>query len=515
MKMCVDPDKIYDLCYDLCIVGGGINGAGIARDAAMRGLSVLLLEAQDLAGATSSASTKLIHGGLRYLEHYEFKLVREALKERETLLNLAPHIIWPMQFVLPHDRSQRPAWLIRMGLFLYDNLAKRKKLRPSKGVNLSIEPYGEALDDRYKKGFSYSDCWVEDARLVVLNAMDARKNGADILTRTACTNIAPNGDCWNIQMRDLRNNRDHTARAKRVINAGGPWVRNILNGSNLVTEDTPNIRLVQGSHIVVKKLYEGAHSYILQQADGRIVFAIPYEHNYTLIGTTDQDYHGDPTNVAITDAEVSYLCNAINTSFKSQITAADVIWSYSGVRPLMDDGEDAASAVTRDYKVILDHFGDDDLPVLSVFGGKITTYRTLAKEALDTLLEKEGLHLPCKTNAAPLPGGDIDNADFERFAREKCDQYDYLPDAYITRLCRAYGTNIAKILNGVNSKRNMGKHYGENIYRREIKYLVEHEWAETLDDILLRRSKLGLHLNAKTIKNIEDDLPKLLRDINT
>lgn len=393
--------------YDLCVIGGGINGAGIARDAAGRGLSVLLVEAQDLAGATSSASTKLIHGGLRYLEHFEFRLVHDALKERETLLSMAPHIIRPMRFIMPHNPDLRPVWMIRLGLFLYDHLAGRKKLARSKGLNLHKDPVGAPLRSNYMQGFSYADCWVEDARLVVLNAKDAEERGATILTRTACTNLETTGDGqWAVHLQDIRTRRPYCIKARQVVNAAGPWVRGFLDNSGLAQEDTPDVRLVKGSHIVVRRFFEGDHAYILQQPDKRIVFAIPYEKHYTLIGTTDVDYEGDPSNPVISDEETAYLCDAVNRYFKTPVVPGDVIWSYSGVRPLIKDGHEDASSVTRDYKLVReDRFGP---PLLSVFGGKITTYRVLAEEAVDMITDN-----PAWTKGAPLPGGDIENGDID------------------------------------------------------------------------------------------------------
>ena len=342
--------------YDLCVIGGGINGVGIARDAAGRGLKVLLVEAQDLASATSSASTKLVHGGLRYLEHYEFKLVQESLHERETLLKAAPHIIWPLRFVLPHHSALRPIWLIRLGLFLYDFLAGRRKLKKSEAVDFNVSKLGDPLKDSYSKGFEYSDCWVEDSRLVVLNAVDAYERGADVMPRTACVGLNANNDknSWTVFLQNTMNGDEFQITAKTVANAAGPWVRKMLEGSDLVKEQdgTPHVRLVQGSHIVVPKLYEGDHPYILQQPDGRIVFTISYETDYTLIGTTDHKFEGDPSAAQITETEIDYLCVAVNDSFKKQITPEDIVWTYSGVRSLVDDGKENASKVTRDYKLI-------------------------------------------------------------------------------------------------------------------------------------------------------------------
>lgn len=490
--------------YDLCIIGGGINGAGIARDAAMRGLSVALLEAGDLAGATSSSSTKLIHGGLRYLEYYEFGLVRHALQERERLLNMAPHIIWPLQFILPHDQHQRPAWMIRLGLFLYDHLAKRKKLPGSKSVSFASGAYGAPLTDTYKKGFSYADCWVEDARLVVLNAMSARDHGADIMTRTACRNLEPTAEKdWLVHIENTRNKNTSTIRAKKIVNAAGPWVRDILDHSHLAHETTPHIRLVQGSHIIVPRLYDGDHAYILQQKDSRIVFAIPYEQDFTLIGTTDKEVHDDAANPSITDSEVTYLLGAIKASFKKTVTKDDIVWTYAGVRPLIDDGAADAKAVTRDYKLIKDiHHG---APILSVFGGKITTYRVLANDALDALYDGEEIP-SCRTADEPLPGGDIPNADITAYRKAQAEKYPWMPPHALQRLITAYGCNIDHILDGAQSLADLGRHFGDHIYEAELQYLIRHEWVETIDDLLWRRSKLGLHISEDTIRNIKNYL---------
>lgn len=483
--------------YDLCVIGGGINGAGIARDAAGRGLSVLLVEAQDLAAATSSASTKLIHGGLRYLEHFEFGLVRAALKERETLMGMAPHIIWPLRFILPHEKNLRPAWLIRLGLFIYDHLGGRKKLEACKSINFKTHETGKSLKDSYIKGFSYSDCWVNDARMVVLNAQDARERGAVILTRTACVKLEVQAGKWLVHLQNEREQR--IIKAKTVINAAGPWVRALLDHSNLSTPHTPQIRLVKGSHIVVNKLFEGEHAYILQQPDKRIIFAIPYEHHYTLIGTTDVDYDGDPEKAHISDEEVQYLCDAINRSFNKQITPGKIIWSYSGVRPLIKDEHQDASSVTRDYKLVLDE--GHGAPILSVFGGKITTYRVLAEKAVDMVSEKPGW-----TKNTPLPGGDIEDGDLYKFIRDKNEQYPFLPPALLERYVTTYGTRMDMIIGNATELSGLGRHLGEHIYENEIRYLIEHEWAITLEDILLRRTKLGLYISENTIKALESYL---------
>lgn len=506
--------------YDLCVIGGGINGVGIARDAAGRGLNVLLVEAQDLASATSSASTKLVHGGLRYLEHYEFKLVRESLNERETLLNAAPHIIWPLKFVLPHDKHLRPYWMIKAGLLLYDLLGGRKKLSRSDALDFATDPLADPLNDKYARGFSYSDCWVEDARLVTLNAMDAKERGATILPRTACTFLAPTQDKkgWQVHLNDALTGDAFQITAAMVVNAAGPWVRGLLDGSNL-TPDTqeipdyvPKVRLVQGSHIVVPKLYDGDHTYILQQEDGRIIFTIPYEYNYTLIGTTDKPYEGDASQVEISEEEIDYLCNAVNASLKKQIIPEDIVWTYSGVRSLVDDGNSNASKVTRDYKLYMDErFGP---PILSVFGGKITTYRALAEHAVDrvaTFYPKR--KIMAWTDKATLPGGDIPNGDFDAFIKAQKARYTFMPDTLIYRYARAYGTRMAVIMDGVNKMSDLGQDFGSGVHEAEILYLLRHEFAYDLNDILWRRSKLGLHISEETLKALEKAMPDLIETL--
>lgn len=498
--------------YDLLIIGGGVNGAGIARDAAGRGMAVLLVEAQDLAAATSSASTKLIHGGLRYLEYYEFHLVHAALREREVLLRLAPHIIWPLDFVLPYYPQLRPAWLVRMGLYLYDFLGGKSSLKKSTALNLRHHAAGQPLQDRYKKGFRYADCGVYDSRLVVLNALDAAELGAHISTHTACTGLRVVDGRWQAELRDVDTNQMLTVTANMVVNAAGPWVHTVLDGNRLTRDKvTPKIRLVKGSHIIVPKLFDGEQAYILQQPDRRIVFAIPYEGKFTLIGTTDIDYSGDPARPEITIVEQKYLCDAVNLYFKNQITPDDVVYSYSGVRPLMDDGKGKASEVTRDYHLEFEEsFG---APLLSVFGGKITTYRRLAEEAVNRLVphwlernhDNPSSTLPqtAWTAGVPLPGGDILNGDFEEFLREQEQRYAFLPPALVERYARAYGTRMDRMLDGAVDLDSMGRHFGDDIYLAEIEYLRSKEWAKTADDILWRRSKLGLHISANTKAQLE------------
>lgn len=512
--------------YDICVIGGGINGVGIARDAAGRGLSVLLVEAQDLAGATSSASTKLIHGGLRYLESYEFKLVRESLREREILLKAAPHIIWPLRFVLPHDKHLRPAWLIRMGLFLYDTLSGRKKLAGSESLDFATNPLADPLKDKYARGFAYSDCWVEDARLVVLNAMDARENGAVILPSTACVHLHPvhnekqKKKHWQIFLQDMHTGDEFQVTSKIVVNAAGPWVRGLLDSSKL-TPDTkenpdfvPHVRLVKGSHIIVPKLYDGTHPYILQQEDGRIIFTIPYEHKFTLIGTTDVPFEGNASEVHIEEAEINYLCAAVNASFKKQITPQDIVWTYSGVRSLVDDGKKSASKVTRDYKLYMDErFGP---AILSVFGGKLTTYRALAEHAVDklsTFYPKR--KLMAWTEKGILPGGDIAKGDFEVFIKKQAARYTFLPADLLRRYARAYGTRMEVLLEGVNKVKDLGQDFGGQVFEAEIRYLITHEFAQDLDDILWRRSKLGLHISAEPLGALTKSFPEIYQDVTT
>jgi glycerol-3-phosphate dehydrogenase len=477
---------------DLLVVGGGINGAGIARDAAGRGLKVVLCEQGDLGGATSSSSTKLIHGGLRYLEYYEFRLVREALMEREVLLRAAPHIIWPLRFVLPHDSSQRPAWMIRLGLFLYDHLGGRKMLPASRGLNLRRDPAGRGLADRFTKAFEYSDCWVEDARLVVLNAMDAVERGAEVLTRTRCTAARRVDGQWEATLVPAGGGPERRVRARALVNAAGPWVMNVLG--RVAGANRPlSLRLVKGSHIVVPRLFEGAKAYIFQNEDRRIVFAIPYERDYTLIGTTDIAYDGDPASVEITADEIDYLCRAVSRYCDEPVRPEDVVWTYSGVRPLFDDKNQSASAVTRDYVFDLDD-ADGQAPLLSIFGGKITTYRRLAEHAMEKLGPLLGSREGPWTAQATLPGGDIPFADFESYYDDLRVRYHWVPADLLRRWLRAYGTRVERLIGGVRDIQGLGEDFGGGLYEAEADYLVRDEWALSAADILWRRSKLGLHV---------------------
>jgi glycerol-3-phosphate dehydrogenase len=486
---------------DLLVVGGGINGAGIARDAAGRGLSVMLVEQDDLASHTSSASTKLIHGGLRYLEYGEFRLVREALIERERLLAIAPHIIWPLEFVLPQAQSPRPAWMVRLGLFLYDHLGGRKRLPATQTIHVSRDPRGRGLKPGAgDRAFVYADCWVEDSRLVVLNARDAASRGAAIHTRTRLTAAVRDGATWRATIEHAAGPRTVTARA--LVNAAGPWVADILSKVPGAHHDR-GVRLIKGSHIVLPRLYEGDHALMLQNPDRRIVFAIPYERDFTLIGTTDEPWHGPPGRATIDAAETAYLCDTVNRYFTRTIAPADVVWSYSGIRPLYDDHAADASAVTRDYVLDLDA-EDGQPPLLSVFGGKITTYRKLAEHALEKLGPTFPNAREAWTAKQPLPGGDF--TDFDALLAESIAKRPGLPPSLLHRLARAYGTDTATLLGDAEDVSALGQHFGGDLYVREVDYLVAREWAQTAEDILYRRSKLGLHVPTGTAEALDEYL---------
>ncbi|HEM7809986.1 glycerol-3-phosphate dehydrogenase [Burkholderia multivorans] len=482
--------------YDLLVVGGGINGAGIARDAAGRGLSVLLCEQDDLASHTSSASTKLIHGGLRYLEYKEFGLVRKALQERETLLRAAPHIMWPLRFVMPHMPNLRPAWLIRIGLFLYDHLAKRELLPGSRGIDMRRHAAGAPLVDSIRRGFVYSDGWVDDARLVVLNALDAKERGAEILTRTKLVSAERRSDEWEARLQQP-DGAIRVVRARAIANAAGPWVGDVLHGA-LGRGAHHSVRLVKGSHIVTRRLFDHDHAYIFQNPDKRIIFAIPYERDFTLIGTTDVEYTSDPARVAIDRDETQYLCDSINRYFKRKISPADVHWTYSGVRPLLEDENAAnASAVTRDYRLEMDD--GEGAPLLSVFGGKITTFRKLAEEAGDMLCRALDRDAPAWTAGAPLPGGDIANAKFDAFADAFAKRHRWLPAPLARRYARAYGTRAARVVGDAQSLADLGAEIVPGLFEAELRYLRDTEWATCAQDVLWRRSKLGLHVAPGTL----------------
>ncbi len=478
--------------YDLVVIGGGINGAGIARDAAGRGLSVLLVEQDDLARATSSASSKLIHGGLRYLELYEFRLVREALAEREVLLSMAPHIIWPLAFTLPHAPSLRPAWMIRAGLFLYDHLGGRRRLPGSRGVDLRRTPYGAGLRSDLRRGFVYSDCWVDDARLVVLNARDAADRGADIRTRTECIAARRAGPVWEVRLRDRRDGSETEVGGRVLVNAAGPWADRVA-GQVMGGNRTPPLRHIKGSHIVVPRLHDGDHALILQNGDRRVVFVIPYEHHFSLIGTTDVAAAGDPGAVTASAEEIAYLCAAVSGYLARPVTPADVVWTYAGVRPLYDDGTANPSAVTRDYVLQLDA-GEGGPPALHVFGGKITTYRRLAEHAMEKLAAVLPAVKPAWTAGAALPGGAIEDGDFDRFCAGLARRYPGIDAAWLRRLARRHGTLALDVLGDARVEADLGRHFGAGLYAREIDRLRRAEWAETADDVLWRRTKEGLHL---------------------
>ncbi len=480
---------------DLLVVGGGVNGAGIAADAAGRGLDVVLAEQDDLAGATSSASSKLVHGGLRYLEHYEFRLVREALSEREVLLAKAPHIIRPLKFVLPHLPGMRPAWMLRLGLFLYDHLGRRTRLGNSSGIDLRRDPAGEPLAASLTRGFTYYDCWVDDARLVVLNAMQAAGKGARVLTRHRLLEARRYGGGWQARLLDRRGGREVTVAARALVNATGPWVEATLDGA-LGTPGRRKVRLVKGSHIVVSRLYSGDHAYILQHGDGRVVFVLPYEQVFSLIGTTDLGFDGDPAAAAITADETAYLTAAVGDYFKTRIGPEDVVWSYAGVRPLHDDEAENPSAVTRDYVLELDtDSADGAAPLLSIYGGKITTYRRLAEQAVDHLERFFPGIGPPWTEAAVLPGGDFPNGDFATLLADLGARYPGLSRDYLASLARRHGSLATAVLGDALDIRDLGTDFGAGLHAREIDYLVANEWAVTADDILWRRSKCGLHMN--------------------
>ena len=486
--------------FDIAIIGGGINGAGIARDAAGRGYKVLLVEKDDLASHTSSASSKLIHGGLRYLEYYEFKLVREALNEREVLLNIAPHIIWPLRFVLPHHPSMRPAWMIRAGLMLYDSLGKRKKLPGSRGVNFQHHDSAEPLKKKYKKGFAYSDCWVQDARLVVLNAMDARENGAQVFTHTKCLSAQQADGSWQIELSN-KAGEQFSVNAKFLVNAAGPWVSEFLQVQANIKHDH-TIRLVSGGHIVVEKIFNHDKAYIFQNKDNRIVFAIPYENDYTLIGTTELEVE-HASKQSISDHEINYLCDCVNQYFDRQISKQDVVWHYSGVRPLLEDGSDDATSATREY--VLDLI-EQPAPCLSVFGGKITTYRSLAENALAKIdLYFGNSDQPWTANKA-LPGGDMENADFESYLDAFVQERPWLPENLAWHYVRNYGTRAQTICDATTHLDDLGQEFGQGLYQREVDYLIKYEWANCADDILWRRTKWGLHTTVQTQEKLANYL---------
>ncbi len=518
-----DMDQKNTQVTDLFIIGGGINGCGIARDAAGRGLTVTLAEMHDLASATSSSSTKLFHGGLRYLEYFEFRLVREALIERETLLRAMPHISWPMRFVLPYHkdmrfdsetptsrllsffmpwmRGRRPAWLIRLGLFLYDNLGGRKILPGTSSLNLASSPEGTPLQDKFQTAYEYSDCWVEDSRLVVLNARDAEARGANILVQTEVLSAKRIEGLWEITIRDRESDETRVVWSKMLINAGGPWVGDIIQ-TKIHVNSREGVRLVRGSHIVTPRLFDHEKCYFFQGEDGRIIFAIPYERDYTLIGTTDQE-HADPSEPPIcTEAEQDYLCAFASKYFKKPVTRDQIVWTYSGVRPLYDDGASSATAATRDYTLKVDSTGG--APVLNVFGGKITTYRRLAEHALEKVANHfPDLHGPWTAGVA-LPGGDFPVDGVQDLVAGLEADYAFLDRAWAERLVRAYGTEARVILGDANSDKALGENFGASLTARELEWLMDKEYARKAEDVVWRRNKLGLKLSAEQIAHIDE-----------
>ena len=459
----------------------------------------MLCERDDMASHTSSASTKLIHGGLRYLEYYEFSLVRKALHEREVLLRAAPHIIWPLRFVMPHDKTMRPAWFIRLGLFFYDNLARRELLPGCEGIALNQHPAGVPLKAGYSKAFVYSDAWVMDARLTVLNAVDAKARGARIAVRTELVAARRKADYWELDVQNAQGERE-TVTARLLVNAAGPWVSQILK--DVIKVDVhKSVRLVKGSHMVVPKMFDHDHAYIFQNPDKRIIFAIPYEQDFTLIGTTDLEYKGDPRKVEIDASEVDYLCQMASRYFKKTITPKEVVWSYSGVRPLLDDASGNASSVTRDYALELD---TSAAPILSIFGGKLTTYRKLAEEVVEKIQPLLGNTQPTWTAHQSLPGGDIERADFKGFFEKLCTRYPSIPSGLLERLARHYGTRVDKILGQAKSVNDLGEQILPGLYEAEVRYLLAEEFAATAEDILWRRTKLGLHLPADAQARLDE-----------
>ena len=478
--------------YDLLVVGGGVNGAGIARDAAGRGRRVLLVEAADLAGATSSRSSKLIHGGLRYLEQYAFRLVRESLQEREVLLASAPHLVTPLRFVLPHHSGLRPAWMLRAGLFLYDHIGGRRSLPGTRTVHLHDDPAGAPLRSELATGFEYSDCWVDDARLVALLAVDARERGAEVLTRTRLESARREGAVWRAEIVAEDGGR-RTVVARALVNAAGPWVDKVLASTGKNRPSEHHVRLVKGSHVVLPRLYDGPQCYTLQGGDGRVVFTIPYEGDFTLVGTTDVPFDGDPSRVEASDDEAAYLCGLLGDYFAAPVSPSDMVWSYAGVRPLADSGEANASAVTRDYVFDLDA-PEGAAPLLSIFGGKLTTFRKLAEHALGDLERVMADPRPAWTARAKLPGGDLPSGDFARFQAEAARRWPWLPEVTLARLCRAYGTRIDRVLGDARSAADLGRDFGAGLTEAEVAYLRAEEWARSPEDVLWRRSKLGLHM---------------------
>ncbi|CAM3579545.1 glycerol-3-phosphate dehydrogenase [Parendozoicomonas haliclonae] len=487
--------------YDLVIIGGGINGTGIARDAAGRGLKVLLCEQNDLASATSSASSKLIHGGLRYLEHYEFRLVREALKEREVLLANAPHLVKPMRFRLPHEPHLRPAWMIRAGLFLYDTLARRETLPGSRGIKLNGQ---SPLKPAFTKAFEYSDCWTDDARLVITNAISARELGAEVCPRTRCIAAQRGDESWEVQLQDQHNGENRSIRCKALVNASGPWVARFIEES-LQTKPEYGIRMIKGSHIVVPALYDSDEAYILQNQDKRIVFVIPWEGRWSMIGTTDVEYEGDPSRVEPSASEEEYLLDIANRHFKTQNTREDIVWGFAGVRPLCNDESNDPSAITRDYTLTISET-TESLPLLNVFGGKLTTFRKLAESAMEHLRPWFPDLSENWTENAVMPGGQISSQ--KEYSEELQATYSWLPPEMSQRFASSYGELSHQFLSGCQTLNDMGEDFGNGLYQAEVDYLRSNEWAEAADDILWRRSKTGIGLTAQNKERLDNYLQK-------
>lgn len=487
----------YNAPYDLAVIGGGINGCGIARDAAGRGLSTYLCERDDLASATSSASTKLIHGGLRYLEHMQFRLVRESLAERDVLLRSAPHLVRPLSFILPWAPGLRPYWILRFGLFLYDFLGQRQFLPASRALDLRVDPSGVPLLPAFQKGFEYADCWVDDARLVILNARDAAERGAVIDSGTRCIRARRDAGRWCLTVVSRDSSREYDIWAKVLVNASGPWVNdvmaNVIDGASSHAGPREKVRLVRGSHIVVPKQFSHEKAYILQHTDRRVIFALPFEDDFTLIGTTDLDYSGDPSDACCSGEETAYLCAAVSRYFRYSVCSSDVVWTYSGVRPLYDDGASASHAVTRDYVLRVER-PSDSTPVLHVFGGKITTYRKLAESALERLREFFPGLGPSWTEDSCLPGGDFDPVDFDRHIADLLRAYPFLDVRQAHRLFSAYGTCVNDLLGDASCFSDLGEAFGAGLTVREVQWMIQHEWARSADDVLWRRSRLGLRV---------------------
>ncbi len=480
------------LHYDLCVIGGGINGAAIARDASGRGLSVLLVEAQDFAGATSSASTKLIHGGLRYLEQFDFGLVKKSLKEREILLKSAPNLIWPIRCVIPKSEFvKRPAWMVKLGLFFYDRLGGRSILPRSASIDRVSENYMDPLKSDYTEGFVYSDCWCDDTRLVIMNVVDAAERGAKVLNYTKCTGIEECDGRWDVTLSDVYSEDRVVVSASMIVNATGPWVNQFLSsvGMGQNDPDLPKTRLVKGSHLIIDRHYEGDHAYVLQQADGRIVFVAPYEERYTVIGTTEEDHHGDPRDAKISDAETSYLLNAFNLYFSKQIALSDVIFTYSGIRPLLEDGSGNSSKVSRDHLIY--HHKRREAAMLSIFGGKLTTHRIVAEEVVDKLFALSARSAVAWTDDEPLSEAEHD------------ERYSWMPSELLERYRAAYGHRILLIVGEALELDALGRHFGDGVYEAELNYLRDYEWATCAEDVIWRRSKLGLKVSQETLHAIE------------